>query len=68
VCGENEDNHTVSNTHVDIEEDTIDYDTRCECGATGDVTIDGQGTTPGENISHDDASWNEESEEDSDDE
>lgn len=57
---ENEDNHTVNDTTTSIEDDTITYSTRCTCGAEGEVTTDDEGTTAGENMSHEDASWSEE--------
>ncbi len=60
-CGESENNHTVTDTSMEIEDDTITYETRCECDAEGEVTLDDEGTNAGENISHEDASWSEES-------
>lgn len=67
-CGEDEDNHTVTNKETSVEDDEITYETRCECGTEGEVTVDDEGTHAGDNISHEDASWNEEDEEESDDE
>lgn len=63
-CGEDEDNHTVTDTNMEVEDDTITYDTRCGCGVEGEVTIDEHGTTAGENMSHENASWNEEQDDD----
>jgi hypothetical protein len=63
-CGENDDNHTVTDTDMSIDDDTLTYDTRCTCGVEGEVTLDDEGTNAGENISHEDASWNEESDDD----
>jgi hypothetical protein len=33
---------------------------RCTCGETGTVTLDPNGTTASDNISHEDAAWNKE--------
>lgn len=70
-CGENEDNFTVTNTELDRDDDGspfVEHDTRCECGETGTVTIDEDGTSASENISYDEASWNQSDEEDDSDE
>ena len=66
-CDESEDNHTVTDKDMDIDEGSITYDTRCTCGVEGEVIVDEEGTTAGENISHDDASWNQEDDEEQDD-
>ena len=56
-CGENEDNHTVENVSLDLEEDSIEYETRCECGTEGLAYITSDGVEAGENMAHDDVSW-----------
>jgi len=66
-CGESEDNHTVTDTDMEIEDDTLTYETRCSCGVEGEVILDTEGTTAGKNISHEDASWNQDSDEEQDD-
>ena len=66
-CDENEDNHTVTDTDMDIEEDELTYETRCSCGETGSVTLDTEGIAAVENVSHEASSWNEDSDENSDD-
>jgi len=66
-CDEDEDNLTVTDTDMDIEEDELTYETRCSCGETGSVTLDTEGIASVENLSHEDASWNQDEDEDSDD-
>jgi hypothetical protein len=59
-CDESDDNFTVTGKEVDIEENTVGYTVRCTCGETGTVTLDPNGTTASDNISHEDAAWNKE--------
>lgn len=66
-CDENEDNHTVTDKDMDVDEGTLKYITRCSCGETGHVMLDGEGIASTENVHHDDASWNEDSDESSED-
>jgi len=65
-CGENDENFTVTDKTIDRDDDGrpfVQYDTRCECGEAGSVTIDESGISSSENVSHNDASWNESDEE-----
>jgi len=65
-CGESDDNHTVTNSDIisgDDEDTRIEYSTRCECCTTGTVTIDEEGVSATDEISHEDASWNDDSDE-----
>jgi len=62
-CDEDEDNFTVTNSETSLGEDSVSYETRCTCGETGSVTIDDNGISETVNISHDNASWNEDDEE-----
>jgi len=57
-CDESEDNLTVTDKDMDVEEGTLKYITRCSCGETGAVVLDDSGIASVENIHHDDASWN----------
>jgi len=66
-CDEDEDNLTVTDTETADEEDELTYMTRCTCGETGHVTLDSEGITSVENLHHDDASWNDDSDESSED-
>jgi len=63
-CDESDDNHKVTDTDMSLSENTITHTTRCNCGAEGEVTITENETIAGENISHEDASWNDEDEDD----
>jgi hypothetical protein len=70
-CNESDENFTITDKTIDRDDDGnpfVQYDTRCECGETGSVTINGSGISSSENVSHDNASWNESDEEGDDDE
>jgi hypothetical protein len=59
-CGENEDNYTVTTKETDIEEEEITYHARCSCGENARMTLDASGTEATDNVSYEDASWNQE--------
>lgn len=68
ACGENDENYTVEDTSMRFEVDAVKYDTRCQCSERGTVVVDGDGTFSNSSVSHEDTSWNEEDDEESDDE
>jgi translation initiation factor 2 beta subunit (eIF-2beta)/eIF-5 len=70
-CGESDDNYTVDKRTYHERPDTDDVgewngiqrDLTCDCGAEATVSITEEGIVTVGPISHDDASWNEEDDE-----
>jgi len=59
-CDSSEDNFDVKTKHMDIEEQTVEFDVQCTCRETGTVTMTESGIESSDNISHENASWNQE--------
>lgn len=48
------------NINNDEEMNSIVYDVRCSCGDTGTITVDEEGTHASDDITYENASWNQE--------
>lgn len=67
-CGEHEDNFTETDYTIDMDagdenesKTEVISEVECSCGATGTIMVDSEGTHGSDNISFEDASWNEDS-------
>jgi len=59
ACDSDDENYTVMDTDTGIEENTVLYDVRCECGETDAIAVTSDGIMTSYNVSLSDASWNE---------
>lgn len=57
-------NRDAPNMDDDGALDSIVYTVRSSCGETGEITVDEEGTHSGDGITHENASWNQDEEDD----
>jgi hypothetical protein len=61
-CGENESNYHSTDDTTIMGENILKYDVVCSCGEDAIIVLDTEGTHASENVSYENASWNQDEE------